>query len=204
MGARAIFVMARQYEILKSIQDVERFRLWTMKDGYFEKTKYLDSAEKTFALLMVAIGYYVQHSIGDQDKFEHWDWKVIDHQNSKYTLVDVKGAKKEFRKDLRFNYDLCSNELQNVRGNDGWLKGKSHKIALVLKNEVLCFDTKELRKWTENKIQGKQITDENKRGVYYEPYQRSKWGKEDICVKSKISDMKKDLKYSEYSLDMAS
>ena len=67
---------------------------------------------------------------------------------------------------------MCSNELQNVRGNDGWLKGKSHKIALVLKNEVLCFDTKELRKWTENKIQGKQITDENKRGVYYEPYQR--------------------------------
>ena len=178
--------MARQYEILKSRQDVENFRLWSPpdKNGEFKRSKKLDKSEEAFALLMVSMNYYVQHATGNQDMSEHWDWKVISHQNKKYTLVDVKGAKKEFRNDIYYNYDISSNELQNVRGEIGWLKGKSNKIALVLidpdnydsnaPNEILCFNTKELRKWTENKIQGKQITDENKRGVYYEPYQRSK------------------------------
>lgn len=204
--------MPRPFEILKSAQDVENFRLWSPpKNGKFKREKELDASEKAFALLMISRGHFVQHAKGDQDKFEHWDWKVFNNKTNKYILVDVKGAKKEFRHDLRYDYDLSSNELQNVRGNDGWLKGESHKIALVLihpkvlnpnaPNQILCFDTKELCKWTENKIQGKQITDENKRGVYYEAYQRSKYGKKDICVKSKISDMKNDLKYTEYSLD---
>lgn len=203
--------MARPFEILKSAQDVEDFRLWSPPDENkkFKRGKELDKNEKAFALLMVSLGYHVQHSRSVQDKFEHWDWKVI--HNNKFTLVDVKGAKKEFRNDICYNYDISSNELQNVRGEIGWLKGKSNKIVLVLidpdnydsncPNEILCFNTKELRKWTENKIKGKQIIDENKRGVYYEAYQRSRWGKKDICVKSKISDMKKDLKYSQYSLD---
>ena len=128
--------------------------------------------------------------------------------------MDVKGAKKEFQKDIDYNYNLCYNELQNVRGDNGWLKGKSHKIALVLinpegfdpnaPNKVLCFYREGVLKWTESKTKDKEITDKNLRDVYYEPYQRSKWGRKDICVKCEISEMKKDLPYSEYSLDVAS
>ena len=203
--------MSRPFEILKSAQEVEDFRLWSPpKNGEFKREKKLDASEKAFALLMISLGHSVQHAKSDQDKFEHWDWKVS-NKTEKYILVDVKGAKKEFRHDPTHDYGLSYNELQNIKGNDGWLKGKSHKIALVLidpenydsncPNQILCFNTKELRKWTENKIQGKQITPKNKRGVYYEAYQRSDYGKKDICVKSKISDMKNDLKCTEYSLD---
>jgi hypothetical protein len=208
--------MPKEFEILKSKEDVEQFRLWSKpnEDGKFLRTKELDRAEKEFALLMISLGHHIQHATPTQDKIDHWDWKVISIKTNKHSFVDVKGAKKEFRSDDKYDYNLSSNELQNVIGNIGWLRGKSHKIALVLvdlnlkegfdpnaPNKILCFNTKELCKWTENKIKDKQITDENLRGVYYEPYQRSKWGREDICVKSKISDMKKDLKYTEYSLD---
>jgi hypothetical protein len=79
----------------------------------------------------------------EQDINEHWDF-VGDYENYKQIKVDVKSIKKINRKDVTPNENYHWIEIQNVRGNKGWLYGDADFIAFETLKEYIFVDRKKL------------------------------------------------------------
>ena len=76
------------------------------------------------------------------DIYDHIDLVWI--KDFKNITFDVKAAKKSQRSDLYPDYNIHWIELKNVKGNPGWLFGKSDYIAFECKDFWLCVDRKNL------------------------------------------------------------
>lgn len=148
--------------------------------------------EKNFAIKAIDKGFWLVHSNEDQDMKEHWDWKVINPNNLKETLVDNKGAKKKNRSDSIADYSITWLEIQNVRGEKGWLKGNADYITFQLKDEILIVSRENLLDWLRKKITNKTKVVSPKNALY-RLYQRK--GRKDIISMVLIKDIKNDLKY---------
>lgn len=73
-----------------------------------------------------------------------------ENQDKTYDVIcdgvkyDVKGQKRLNREDTAYS-DIVWLEFKNVRGDDGWLKGESDKIAFLRNKNFLIVDRVKLR-----------------------------------------------------------
>ena len=140
--------------------------------------------EKEFGDLLVEKngGSYV-HASRKDDMFNHIDL-FYTKENETYSF-DVKSMKKSNRKDSKVDDQIHWIELQNVRGNPGWIYGKADFIAFELMNSWLIVNREKIIDWIDKKVTNKTIS---KSKDFYTYYQR--WGRQDIVVKVKTSDLR--------------
>ena len=120
-----------------------------------------------------------------EDTQRHIDFWWYD-ANGKGYGIDVKGVKKNNRSDRFADTSIHWVELQNVRGNVGWVYGDAVYIAFIVDKSVLFVPRKKLAAFVENKIAGKSTVGINPRECYI-PYQRA--GRLDKIVKVPTSDL---------------
>ena len=82
-----------------------------------------DKTEELFMDTMIKLGKTVVPTTKEVDMFDHID---IFCDGIGY---DVKGIKKLRRHHKDTNPDIVWVEMRNIKGNDGWLKGKADYIA---------------------------------------------------------------------------
>lgn len=143
------------------------------------------TVEDQFAyLLMKTHGGIARHSSRHQDMFEHIDiiWSIDDKT---YTF-DVKGLKKHNQTDTYTDDSIHWVELQNVRGNLGWVYGKADYIVFETNNDWLFVKRKALLDLLEDKVRDKTITNSKELYTYYQRYNR-----QDIVVKVLTNDLRK-------------
>jgi len=111
-----------------------------------QEKMYVDGlkVEEYFIKLAEDDGYKCLRANNYQDKYEHWDVKMI--KDGKSARVDVKGYKESHKVGLTWV------EFKTVDGKDGWIKGRAHAIAFERED---CFDLihrEKLRKFVKSKI----------------------------------------------------
>ena len=140
------------------------------------------STEKHFMNLLSEKGVSVTKSTKQQDIKDHIDVFIDD------IGIDVKGNR---------HLECIWLEIQNVRGEDGWLKGKAKYIVFDIKElNAFCFYKRlDLLKYVE---QFNETT--SSKNDYLKWYTREKWGRKDKIIKVKHEDTKhlevKQLKYA--------
>ena len=127
-------------------------------------------------------GSYV-HASSRDDMWNHID--LFYTKDDKTYSFDVKSMKKSNRKDATPDDQIHWVELQNVRGNPGWIHGKANFIAFELNNSWLIVKRQKLIELIDKKVIDKTIS---KSKDFYTYYQR--WGRNDIIVKVKTSDLR--------------
>ena len=155
-----------------------------------------DKAEKKFARICLSKNFKIIHATKNQDIYEHWDWKIINPNTNKISLVDVKGARKKSRSDNELDYKITWLELRNVHVKKGSLLGKADYIAFEQKNYFLICKRTDLISWLKLKVTNKTLV-EYSREAMYRYYQR--YGRKDIITMVVINDIKKDLKHWEFA-----
>lgn len=135
----------------------------------------------------------VEHTLGgkcekstkNEDMFDHIDF-WWDSPRKGRIGIDVKGIKKSNRKDKIVDDSIHWIEIQNVRGNPGWIYGKSEYIAFRTFEKILFVKLVDLQKFAEDKTKGKEIVYSNPK-EFYIPYQR--YGRQDKVFKCPTSDL---------------
>lgn len=145
----------------------------------------------------------VQHTLGGEcekstryeDMFQHIDF-WWDSPKKGRIGVDVKGVKKKNRKDKEVDDSIHWVEIQNVKGNKGWIYGDAEYIAFRTLTQIIFVKTKVLQKWSEEKVLNKQLVYNNPKSCYI-PYQR--WQRQDIVYKIPTEDL---IKLSDFIIDI--
>lgn len=137
----------------------------------------------------------VQHTLGGEceksskkeDMYDHIDFWWNSPKKGRIG-IDVKGIKKKNRKDTDVDDTINWIEILNVRGNPGWIYGKSEYIAFRTKTKILFVKTTDLQNFATEKTKGKELVHSNPKGFYI-PYQR--YGRMDMVFKCPTSDLEK-------------
>lgn len=79
-------------------------------------------------------------------------------------------------------------ELVGNSGKPGWLYGKCEYIAFRTNTSILFVKRCKLVDYAESKVVGKAIVFETPE-EFYVPYQRKKFGKQDVTIKVPTSDI---------------
>jgi len=131
--------------------------------------------EDYFIELAIRDGYKCIRPNKYQDKYEHWDVKLI--KDGKEALVDVKS--KECHKD-----GFTWIEFQTVDGRDGWINGKAHAIAFEKEDRFDLIHRLNLKEFIEKKIVNPTgyvyLKPDNLGEIAYHRYKRM--GRQDIIV----------------------
>ena len=145
----------------------------------------------------------VQHTLGgkcekstkEEDMYQHIDFWW---ESPKKGLIgiDVKGVKKKNRKDKEVDDSIHWVEIQNVRGNKGWIYGNAEYIAFRTLTQIIFVKTKVLQNWSEEKVLDKPLVYNNPKSCYI-PYQR--WQRQDIVYKIPTEDL---IKLSDFIIDI--
>lgn len=127
-------------------------------------------------LLLSMFGGEVTKASREDDMYNHIDiiWK---YKGKEYSF-DIKSAKKASRSDNIPNYEINWIELQNVRGNLGWLYGKADFIAFETSTDWLIVRRRDIINLIDLKVIDRTIS---KSKDFYTCYQRD--GRQDIIVK---------------------
>lgn len=147
-------------------------------------------SEDLFIELMEKEGYRCYKASRNENMTEHWDVCVVKEVNgvAVFERVDIKGNKESH------NEGYTWIELQNVRGDTGWLYSEFMNVIAFEKNE--CFELvrrTELVEVIEENIRKGEIEDGepiiycNKEGLkYYRIYRRA--GRNDRVLKAPFKD----------------
>jgi len=111
-----------------------------------QKQMYADGlkVEDYFIELAKRDGYKCIRPTRYQDRWEHWDVKLI--KNNKSARIDVKGYKECHIVGLTWV------EFKTVDGYDGWVAGKAHAIAFEREDRFDLIHRAKLKEFVENKI----------------------------------------------------
>jgi hypothetical protein len=146
--------------------------------GLIDESFVMDAVHST-------LGGECSKSTQKQDIYDHIDFWWDSPKMGKIG-IDVKGIKKSSRSDASVDDSINWLELLNVKGNPGWVYGKSTYIAFRTKKNILFVKTKKLQEFAKEKIVGKQIVSVNPK-EFYVPYQRA--GRQDMIIKVPTSDL---------------
>lgn len=139
--------------------------------------------EDYFIKLAEREGYKCLTATRYQDRWEHWDVKII--KDEKSALVDVKGYKDSHKNGLTWV------EFQTVAGDDGWVKGKAHVIAFEREDRFELINRIELKKFVEGKIVNPTgyvfLKPDDLSEIAYHRYRRM--GRKDIIVVVPFADI---------------
>lgn len=125
-----------------------------------------------------------KESTVQEDMLQHWD--IMDtNTNIKY---DIKGLKKNKRRDSNCDESIHWVELTNVNGDPGWVRGKADYIIFETNNEWVEVDRKILKTFITEKVLNVD------RKIYseislYKLYNRK--GRKDVVTKVLTEDLKK-------------
>lgn len=144
----------------------------------------MNASEQKFLQSCRNKNFTVQQSSKLEDIHEHWDFKV---NNS---TVDVKALKRINRSDSMFSTEYTWVELQNVRGNTGWLFGDADYIAFEQLNHFLIVKRSDLIGFCEKNIKD-QFVDRASQAIY-KKYQRK--NRQDIISLISLKDLVSDVK----------
>jgi hypothetical protein len=144
-----------------------------------------NKSEELFITLMEKKGYSCYRATKSQDYKEHWDVCVVKDFNGKqiFERIDIKGLKDGHS----LGYTWI--ELQNVRGEIGWIYSEALNTIAFEKQDCFEFiDRKKLLKYIEKKMveadieDGEHIVYCSKEGLgYYRAYRRA--GRDDRVIK---------------------
>jgi hypothetical protein len=135
-------------------------------------------------LLLSEYGGEVLKSSKEDDMYNHIDI-IWTYKNNSYSF-DIKGAKKASRSDYVPDYNIHWIELQNVRGNLGWLYGKADYIAFETLDDWLVVKRTDIINLIDKKVIDKLIS---KSKNFYTYYQRD--NRQDIVVKVPTDDLRR-------------
>lgn len=124
-------------------------------------------------------------STKEDDMFKHIDF-WWDSPKKGVIGIDVKGIKKKHRKDKYVDDTIHWVEIQNVRGNKGWIYCEATYIAFRTLTQIIFVKTSTLRDWSEKKVCGKELVHNNPKYCYI-PYQR--YQRNDIVYKIPTNDL---------------
>lgn len=146
----------------------------------------LSAEAKVMSLTQSYFGGECVKSSKREDMFKHIDffWIKDDHKIS----FDVKACKKGNRKDSDVDDQINWIEIQNIRGNPGWIYGKEDYVAFCTLNSVIYVPRYRIPSFVNNKIKDVKIVSKCPE-EFYVPYRRH--GVSDIIVKIPTSDLRK-------------
>ena len=142
------------------------------------------------------LGGETYKSTKEEDMFDHIDFWWDSPKRGRLG-IDVKGLNKASRQDSKFDDSIHWLELQNVRGNDGWLKGKADYIAFRTFTNIIFVKREKLLSFAIESIKGKEVVYDTPKECYV-PYKRKKWGRDDLSLKVKKEDL---LKLADFCID---
>ena len=145
----------------------------------------MEAVEKT-------LGGKCEKSSKEEDMFDHIDF-WWDSPRKGRIGIDVKGIKKSNRKDKYVDDSIHWIEMLNVRGNPGWIYGKSEYIAFRTFEKILFVKLKDLQKFAEEMTNGKELVHTNPK-EFYIPYQR--FERQDKVFKCPTSDLERIAEFS--------
>lgn len=96
----------------------------------------------------------VKNSSKKENMYKHIDFYLT--KNGKVESVDFKGAKRKSRTDSEYDYDLVWIEIQNVRGNKGWIYGEADFIVFEREDHYIFIPRKRIVEYAES-IQDKTV-----------------------------------------------
>ena len=109
-----------------------------------------EHAENLFILLAVKLGWKISASTQQENIHDHWDYLI--EKDDKQYKVEVKSKKRINRTDAREQNNFIWVELQNVRGETGWLFGKADLIAFEREKAFLFVKKPDLLKTVNKKV----------------------------------------------------
>jgi hypothetical protein len=154
-----------------------------------------------FAALFKIKGFSIGFPNAWQDINEHWDVRVAKVLKDNFVYlkrIDVKGTKES-----HINKGCVLLEVRNVRGNNGWLYGRSHGIAFEREEDFIYIETEDLinlfnekvDNWDGEKRDVKNWDNvitykvDDPRLVYYRTINRKPSGRDDIFAYFPLSDI---------------
>lgn len=152
-----------------------------------------EQAENLFILLAVRMGWKVSSSSNHENIHDHWDY-LIEKETDSFK-VEVKSKKRIQRSEDRSQNDFIWVELQNVRGETGWLFGKADLIAFEKEKSFLIVKKPDLLKTVNQKVNlvAKVKTPKD---ALYKIYQRD--GRKDKVTLLPIKDIE-EIKFMEWA-----
>lgn len=149
-------------------------------EGKIDETFVMEATEKT-------LGGKCTKSSRYEDMNKHIDFWWESPKKGRIG-VDVKGIKSSKRESGIKDDSIHWIEIQNVRGNKGWLYGEAEYIAFRTFKNIIFVKLDKLQKYTEEKVEGKDLVFNTPKDFYI-PYQRKAWGRQDIVIKVPTSDL---------------
>jgi hypothetical protein len=141
------------------------------------------------------LGGTCEKSTKEEDMYQHVDF-WWDSPKKGIIGVDVKGIKKNKRKDKEVDDSIHWVEIQNVRGNKGWIYGNAEYIAFRTLSQIIFVKTKVLQRWSEKYVDCNKLVHNNPNACYI-AYQR--WQRQDIVYKIPTKDL---IKISDFIIDI--
>ena len=159
------------------------------KNGLIDEDFVMDAVKHT-------LGGEVERSTKYEDINKHVDF-WWDSPRKGRIGIDVKGLNKNKRGDNEYDDSIHWLELQNVKGNDGWLKGKAEYIAFRTNTNIIFVNREKLLIFALESIKNKEVVYDTPMECYV-PYKRLKWGSDDLSLKALTSDL---LKLADFTIE---
>jgi hypothetical protein len=140
-------------------------------------------AEKRFAEKHL---YNYKMSSKNENMFEHWDIAGILKCSNAINILkfDVKAMKKINKQDINYENDYTWIEGTNVKGNNGWIKGKADYIVFERLDNWTLVKRENLYQWIVKKLEDNNY--QKGKGLY-QVYQRE--NRKDKITLIKYSDI---------------
>jgi Holliday junction resolvase len=141
------------------------------------------NAEKTFKDILLSEGFSVREATL-KEQMTHVDFIVT--FNNQVTRYEVKSRKKINRNDNKFQDELIWIEIQNVRGDLGWLYGSADYIVFEREKDFVVVDREKLADFIALKCNLRKTARSASEALYIK-YQR--WGRNDCLTLIQNSDI---------------
>lgn len=142
------------------------------------------------------LGGETERATTDEDTTKHVDFWWNSPRKGRIG-IDVKGLNKNKRSDTEYDDSIHWLELQNVKGDNGWLKGDAEYIAFRTNSNIIFVNRKKLLDFALESIKGKEVVYDTPMECYV-PYKRLKWGRDDLSLKALNSDL---LKLADFTIE---
>lgn len=147
-----------------------------------------DKAEDLFIKALKNENIEYRKASTREDMFDHIDFYAKGSKGFRgFDVKAYKGTTKEGKLLIEF---------RNVKGDEGWIKGKADFIAFDMGDRFMCVPREELLTLAERLC---DLTDKVHRvgDALYKGYTRERWNRFDLITLIKISDVKENIKYFE-------
>jgi hypothetical protein len=154
-----------------------------------------EKAERLFAKTAQKLGWQVSASAQDENINEHWDFHIAKGEEN--FKVEVKSSKRIHRADGEAQSNYIWVELRNVRGEVGWLFGKTDLIAFEKETAFIFVKRLDLLAVVNKKVNLVAKVHDPKDAVY-KIYTRA--GRKDKLTLLPASDIE-EIKFMEWKKD---